>query len=87
MTMTIIKSGRDIMDKHPKEKEMDEMIYGEVCYVLTNEQYVIKVSKGIDKEQFFLILGSDSSVDRYSGEGACLVRELYKDEPVTIKFS
>lgn len=86
MTMEVIDSGRDGEEEYPREKKMYEMVYGEVCCVVGTDRYVIRTTGNYANDQIFLILGS-CPVNRYTGKCDATVRELYKDESVTIKFS
>ena len=79
MTMEIVK---EIVEKEvSKTKKMNAMSSGEVCWCKKDQCYILK------HNSFFLILDNHKSANGYSSGNDMLVRELYPDESITIKFS
>ena len=72
-------------EENPKRKRMYDMTRGEVCY-LENVGYILRVGAG--SGSLFLILGNDVTCNYYDvvASNHHEVRELFKNESVTINF-
>ena len=73
-------------DNNDVIKLMNNMTCGEVCHI-EEVGYVMRI--GSDTDSIFLILENNNSVYHYTYHSAEIVkvRELYRDESITIKFS
>ncbi len=80
--MEIVKEGTGKLESYTKP--MSKMAYGEVCYCIEDECYVLKMPYTDDQ---FLILGDNDIANSYSGKPSIKVRTLYPGESITIKFS
>lgn len=81
MSMRIVlKNGESL----PRNKRMSTMADGEVCFNDKAKDYVLKIN-----EDVYLVLGEQKHRDYWDGTAARrnIVRELYKNESITINFS
>ncbi len=84
MTMEVIDERTP--DNNDVIKKMSEMKHGEVCHC-ADVGYILRI--GDDKATLFLILEEEDDCDYYAHESGdnIDVRELYRDETITIRFS
>jgi len=64
---------------------MHEMKSGQVCCT-KDKEYVLKVTH-VGFAPIFLILENNSKTNSYQHNCSILVRNLHKDESITVKFS
>lgn len=70
----------------PTTKRMCEMVRGEVCRIVGDERYVLNVTR-TGQNSIFLILNDHSATNTFGSNCTQEVRELARDESITIKFS
>jgi hypothetical protein len=82
MTRTVVDKGR-----RAKEKNMQDMKNGEVCFVISKDRYVIRIGRNDDA--IFFILGYNDTCNWYDYKNAEYsdVRELLDGEKVTVEFT
>ncbi len=76
-------------ERSMQTKRMSDMKHGEVCYVSSDDTYVLCATSGMIEGKIFICLNTSDGLQVYENVSlrGLIVRELYPLESITIKFS